>query len=327
MLSIFRSNQLTVGLLLIFYLLLLRAAVFIYPLPTLTEPYGVGSQWLWLLTKGNDLAISLSALLLVFFQAMLVVFLVFRHRLSPEMNLFSGVFVCWLGSLLPAFLPLSAYQVANVFLLFSLFSIMSTYKVNSAADSIFNTGFWIGMASLFQPNYLWFFLPGLAGLGILRANRIKEQVMMLLGISVPHLLAAFLSFWNNQWYRYVELQWTLPFSLPTLTPPSDGLGFWVRMTIMSIIVIVVLFNYGGYRHRTTIEVQKKIDLLYWYLLAGGLTVVTTADLNLQHWQVVVIPCGILLGISMTKLDNRTAEALHLLLLALLFVLQYLPMLR
>ena len=92
---------------------------------------------------------DLISLILVLLQALLLNILSARFRVSREVTMFPGLFYILLMSTLPSFLHLSPVLMGNTFLILAISSLFNAYNKSSVADSIFNIGFWIGVASLF----------------------------------------------------------------------------------------------------------------------------------------------------------------------------------
>ena len=191
MLSLFRTNQLLASVLLIPYALLLHVGYWLVPLTEAAPIHGIGSFYLQQWLGQHPVWMPTVVIGLLFIQGVLANLFMFDHRLGPDINLFTGVFVVFLGSLIPLFLPFAGYHVANIFLLLALLALMQVYKVNHAADHIFNTGLWLGIASMFQVQYLVFLLAALVGLTLLRKSSLREQLILTLGAFTPWLLVGF----------------------------------------------------------------------------------------------------------------------------------------
>lgn len=327
MLSIFRTNQLFLSVLLIFYAGILHVAQLFVPLQKLAPPTGVLSLYLWPLLTTTDWLPPVISLLLIFIQAWVANIYVHSHRLSPEMNLFPGLFLILAGSMAPDFLSLSAFHFANLCLLLSLNALTKIYKTVNCADSIFNAGMWVGLAALFEPAYLWMFIPVVAGLSILRAREIRERLMAIAGLLSPLLITGFVYQWYGQWDEFVRIQFSMAFRLTAAVPWPTTFDEIMVPGLLLCTVLVVLLRYGRYRHKMVIDVQKKIDLIFWYLLAGGLSVLTAGDLQLVDWLMILIPTGILLGLLFTYMSARIAESIHLVWLALVLFIQFLPVMH
>ena len=97
---------------------------------------------------------------------------------------------------------------------------------------------------------------------------------------------------------------------------------WASAAVLGLVVVLALANYAALVYKKIIQVQKKIGLLYWVLLAGGLTVPIQPDVQIDQWMAVTVPCGILFGFIFTNIPRRWAESLHLMLFAGVLILQY-----
>lgn len=74
---------------------------------------------------------------------------------------------------------------ANFFLLLAIANTLKVYHQNSAIGLTFNIGFWIGMASLFEPACLFLVIPALVSVLILRAADWRELFFLLIGGVFP----------------------------------------------------------------------------------------------------------------------------------------------
>lgn len=322
MLSIFRSNHQLVGLLLIFYLLLLHAVVFFQPPPVPVVAEGIASRWLVPYMEGAAGYIWPAVFLLLL--AIAANFMVYTHRMSAYVNMYAGVFIALVGSALPEFLRFHPLQPANVLLMLGLLPLMDVYRISRISVKLFNVGFWLGMAALFHAHYIWMLIPAIAGLVILRTGKLQEQLMIFTGFFVPQFLVGVYCFFFDQWDLYLTEQWREPWGWVSFATLST-LGFF-RLLLLLVLVMVALLGYGANMRKTTIDVRKRIDVLYWVLLAAGLSVLSQGEINLAHLQLLVVPVGLLLSLAFARLSRAQAEAWHLVLLVAVLLLQFLPLL-
>ncbi|MGH1435037.1 MAG: hypothetical protein ACRBG0_11315 [Lewinella sp.] len=325
MLSIFRTNQLLAGIVILGYTLFLHLADFWQSTVPLTPIPGLGNTWVtpWLDAAPN-LCLGVVVVLL-FLQAVFANAIIFAHRISSPVNLFPGVFVVLIGSLLPDFHVYSGYLIANVFLLLSLRSYLKAFRVNAAADHIFNTGFWIGIAALFVPAYLVFLLAYSAMLPILKSGKFRDQLIIIIGAIVPLYLVGIGYYWFDMMPLFWEQQWSSAFSWPQ-TITWSKIPIFANIT-MAALLLIILTSRRTYLTKTKMEVQIKIDILYWMLLGAGLSIWWFMPWNMQQWQTLVPIAGILLSFNFTKARPQTAEAWHLVLLIVLFYLNFAPILK
>ncbi len=325
MLSIFRTNQILTSVLLIFYILILRVSVFI--LPEAREPIGQGiwsdNVFEWL--NENLLWSNLLAFGLLLIHATLINVIAAHHRLGHELNLFPGLFYILVASLIPDFLQFSPILIANTFLIFAMMELFSTYKVPSCADRIFNIGFWIGVASLFYFSFIIFVIWGLIGLGILRAFRIKERLILIIGSFVPYFLAGTYYFFFDNYNLFIQ------------NHIFDNLGFLdfqetvntetiFKLIILGVLLAVVLLSNAQYKAKQVIQVQKKIEILFWLLLIAFFTVLFQSQLRIEHCLISSVPLGILLALNFTDMKSQWAESIHLIILVAVLAWQFRPLL-
>ncbi|MCB9081590.1 MAG: hypothetical protein H6555_07765 [Lewinellaceae bacterium] len=322
MLSIFRTSQLFFGVFLLLYAIFLHGSSWIIPIDWEPTNAGVWGQWVYGKVGFNTHTALTLGILLVFAQAIALNALESTFRLSAEVSLFPGVFLILVSSTSPYFLGLSPLHFANFFLLIALIQLMDTYKKASCADLIFNTGFWIGVASLFYPGYTVFILLAFAGLNILRSYNIRERLMVLLGFSVIHILVGTYYFWHNQFEQYWSVQYQEPFSL--LSGPTFTLnwGGWLAILFFGILLMVMLFSQGFFLSKRIIQTQKRINILFWTLLIGGLTLLFQTTPGPDHLLIMAVPLGYLLSMRIISLDRNWAELIHFLLLAFVLFCQF-----
>ncbi len=320
MLRLFRSNQILFSGLLIFYLGIVRLSAFIRPLPDSDSTGGLLGTWIEQLSFSNSWIEPALAIIVLFVLAILTIAFAFGNRLLSPSNLFPGLFIALIGSAIPPFLDLHAFQLANIFLLLTLGQLVNTFRRNKVAEPLFNAGFFLALASLFAPEYLSFALLGIVALITLRQGKLQEMLIFLIGILVPHFLIGVGHFWYDALPTYLHAQWVGVFAFPTL-PVLDRLGY-IQLGLMLFLVLSTLIGYSGTQIKTTIDVRKRVDLLYWMLFIGGLTVLVGGRLELAFFQILVLPLSIITAMRFTKASPRVAEALHLIFLAVVLLLQY-----
>lgn len=282
---------------------------------------GILGHWLYAATGVQGLAPTLLTLVFLSIQAVLINVLVSNHRLASEVSLFPGLFYILIASALPSFLCLSPIHLANTFLIIALGILMATYKQSSCADLIFNVGLWLGVASLFYPPFLLFIFVGMAGLNVLRAYKIRERLMILAGMATPYFLAALYCFWNNELALFLDLQFFKPFEFWSFAK-YEAWELVVELAFWFLLILITLGSIGAYNFKMQLQVQKKISIVYWALLIGGLTTCFQKGVSIEHLLVTVVPLGILISFNFILVSRRWAEMLHLVLLVLILCWQY-----
>ena len=317
MLQFFRTNQLLFSLLLFPYALLLRyGGVQLLPLP--------GSPGIW----GADVHAWVAAptiryvlgCLLLTFQAVYLNRIVNRNRLARDPSQFAGLFYVLVSSLFPAFLDLSGPLLANTFLIVAFGELCETYKKNKAAIPLFNAGLWIGVASLFYGSYLLFLIWAFAGINSLRKPSLQEWLVALLGTVCVYWLVGTGYYLIDAWPRFFDQQ--LYYFGVFDVQSQGGWADWMMGGIFGVLILYVLTQAGNLLLRKTIDVRKKLNLLYVGLLFSPLVLVLQADVNLEALLIAAVPLGTLLSLRLLTLRPAVAEALHLLAVAAILLYQF-----
>jgi len=321
MLQLFRTNQFFANILLLFYVILLR--VFVFVVPTVEGGTGKGvlslgaEQWLPTSGIGSEIIYTL----LILFQAVLLNFIVSQFRIGKETTLFAGMLYVLLVCSMPELAHWSPVLVANTFFIFSLWSLYNSYKKKSAATSIFNVGLTLALASLFYFSYAWYFLMAIFALSILRSFSIKEIWMVLVGFLVPYFLTSVYYFLVDDLSGFWQRHFVDNLSFLDISFRMDAI-LLAKLGLFVLLIVVVIFSFGQYLMKKSIQVQKNIQVLYLALLFAGLTLFFQASLAMDHLLLLVPSLSILLSLSLLEMKRTNAEIVHFFLLFLAFFFQY-----
>lgn len=321
MLALFRTNQLLASILLAFYIALVRVSVWWAPAGWAPAGYGPLSEWVYSCIGYAGQTADMVAMALLLLQAFFLNYFVSEHRLASEVSLFPGLFYILASSMLPEFLHLSPLLMANTFFLIVLAEIFAIYKKVDCADRIFNIGFWAGVGALFYPSYLFLIVVGFVGLNILRAFRLRERLMLLIGLLAPYILISAYFFWTDQFFAFWQGRLPAGFAFLDFISTPNLLVFR-SLAIFGILILVALFSYRSYLFKQNMQAQRKINILFWSLLATAFTLLMQADIGIGHLLVTAVPIGIMLSFNFIRMPNRMAEVIHLLMLVIVLFLQF-----
>ncbi len=327
MLSIFRTNQFFANAFLVFYVLLLWSPAFLIG----TEPLFSNGTFLFdalqnhLPTSGSTSNYALAAILTLL-QAVLLNVIVSHHRLTEEITLFPGLFYILFMGFSAQFWVVTPLLIANFFLLFAIMELSATYKEFSSADRIFNIGLFIGIASLFYFSYIVFLLFAWIGIGILRAIRWQERVILILGFLVSY----FFVFTYHYWYGLQENLLTNHISSLNnfLDFTSDkGISDIITIVLISLMTLAVMLSYKLYTYKKKIKIQKIIDILFWAMAASAISILIQGQINIQHFQMLLPILAIFVSINFVHMSRQWSEMWHLILLAGVLIWHYLAFLN
>jgi len=318
--GIFKNNLFFNSLLLLPYVILIRIHSLLYPVAYEVQ----GSDTL--LTKtiyslvGSPLVQNILAVILVYFQVLYINRLVIQHRLANKITLLPGLIYALLVSFLPEYSMLSPFLIGNTLILICINQIFKSYKRPKAADLLFNIGFLIAIASLIIPNYIVLLLVGIIGLFVLRSMKFSEVFQMISGV-----LLVFIAFSSILFLLDIKV-------MPELVKVSiiprlaifdiRGESLYKMAVIFGMSIFTVL-SYGKYTLKKSIQTQKKIDILYWFMMASLFMLFLFTEINANQVLVLFIPIAIMLNTNFLNIKSVLfQEVMHLVLLALLFALSF-----
>lgn len=269
------------------------------------------------LFEGQPVLAILATILLVGFQGIQLNAWAARHQLSRTVTQFPGLFMVLITALVLSFHPFSSFLFANLFMLFGLLSIGRLYKKEEPAVALFNAGAWLGVASLFRPEYLLFIPAFIAGIGILRRIELTRVLQLIIGVATVYFFLFVTAYFKGILADSISVQFS-HFGLLSLQATSTanliGLG------ILALLILGVILGYGRISMMLNIEGSKNTNLLAWMLVSGILILVFSGTVTAANAQVLVVPLGALLGLGLVNMKQSRAEVVHL----LLFVAAMLP---
>jgi hypothetical protein len=207
------------------------------PLPYSMPAYAWISNFLT-----NATVSGIIALVLIILQAFYLVYInVVYNFISQRTYLTSLLFVL----ISSAFLNLHYLHpaiIANIFVLFTIVQIFSSYRKPKIYTESFNSGFFIAIAGLFYINANFLILFVFISLWILHSFNWREWMSVILGFATPYLITLFLYFYFDKWedviylmdaiiqYESSKLAWPLPYYIFTVLLFIVGLFSIVKLS-------------------------------------------------------------------------------------------------
>jgi hypothetical protein len=322
-LSIFRTNQLIYSILLLLYAVLLHTSDLISHQSWSPVDSGLLYDLLTSRVDVNGIYGILLSIALITIQATMINYIVLENRVGEDQNLFAGLFFILVSSVSPMLLHLSPAMLANTFIIMAISQLMNINKKYSAAEPIFNAGFLIGVAALVFPVYIIFVVLAIAAVGIMRGNQIRELLALTTGLLIPYFLAYAILFLTDQPYQLKIFFDGIGLS-KTIASHGNHFESMATFVFYTLTIIVIIGHITRLMGRKNIQIQKKLSIIFWALLTGGLGLLISSSLYTDLWVLITIPAGILLGSVFSTLPGRWAESLHLLVLAAVLIIQYKP---
>ncbi len=320
MLALFRRNLFSNIILLFCFCGILHGVYFFldYDSPAFYSPYPFLESINGIFDHLSSRVVISSVI--IFLQAMLLSRMVIIHRLSRELSLIPGaVFILYCLTILESQV-FDYIIVANLFFLLSLNSLFKLYKKYKPIGTIFNAGFWLGIAVMIYFPYAIFFISLIFGLINLRNFDYKEFLQLLLGFLCSIFLA------GVAFYFFDLLEVYKNYLLANVSIPSFSLDdtiLWIKPGLLLITILLLIVMQNSIRKKKKYDAIRKIELTYSLLLLSALSLFFSSDLSISHLIICSVPIGILGGLIMEKKDNHMIkEVVFIVLIGLFLILPY-----
>ncbi|MDP2387716.1 MAG: DUF6427 family protein [Bacteroidota bacterium] len=245
--------------------------------------------------------------------AYLVSFLCIKQEITDKQNLIPGFVFILFSSLLTINSSLHPAIIANLFLIGSFHRIFSTYREELSLSAAFDSAFLLGIAALFYTPFSAFFIIPFIGLLILKPFKIKEWVLVIMGLILPFLLSLALLFLFNKpvlLLKEITMASFVPFHKFTFSK-----GAFLIHSIAILLFALGLLNSFIKSGNAKIKTQKIKSVLVWFVLFGVVAIFFLNETIFFFGILLIVPAAIFVGDYLgTIKNNALREFLTLLLL-------------
>lgn len=292
MIALFKQKSPANIVILLIFGLLIKLPLFLYPKQVVaTENDGQLYQGFvyFINNSGNGaLLASVLAFVLLYIQAIIINYLVNEYRMTNRQTYLPAMAYLLITSLLPEWSMLSAALVSNLFITIIFTQLFSLYNQAAVNGKIFNLGLLAGLASFIFFPALVLLLAIVLGLMILRAFRLNEFFLLLMGAATPYYFyAAYLFLTDN----FVPADF---FPEVYLQVPNVKRSLWL---VGSTLFLAIPFLIGGYfvqaqLRKMLIQVRKNWSvLLLFLLLAFGVPFINSTE-SFHTWVMTAVPFAV-----------------------------------
>ncbi|MFY0252409.1 hypothetical protein ACDQ55_00495 [Chitinophaga sp. 30R24] len=323
MIRFFRSgNPLTVLLLLI-YTIAVKFYYLIHPSTFMADGsegllYHLLVKWMFTFTGDSPLLYTVLAVFLLFLQSLLFTRIINHHRLFSRPTYLPAMCYLLFTSMLQSWNVFSPALIVNLIMLWVFSSITELYTRTSARDVVFNIGFALGICGLFYFPSVIFCLLLLISMLIMRAFRLAEWIISVLGIICPIYLMGTYLFLTNQ----VTSLWKIPnigLSLPLITDYK----VWGAMIACLLFFVLGWLLLQRPLKKMLIQGRKIWAALIIYVLVAMLIPFFNVHFSAAYWVLAVLPVSMFAGNVFWCIPNDTfANVIHFITLGYVIVMQY-----
>jgi len=315
-LSLFSKNYFVHHVALILYASIVRSFSFFDQTTAATQHHGPLMTALHDCIPSSSITADVVAIILVFLQAILINRYVIIHRLAVQITLFPGLFYILFTALLPSYQMLSPELVANTFVILVFGELYRIYKKKLFAIHLFNAGFLIALATLFQPVYALFLIWAIVTTAIMNSVNLKRIAQLLIGAAVPMIWAAF-SYYLRDNLSAFQPDLTQALGLFSFGSLQEG-THWLALLIVFAVILWTCLRYNSTLSKRLIKSRKGIDTLFWLMLIAGVAALLQFRADEYNLLIVLLPTSILVSFWFSDTKYATlAELGHFVLFVLL----------
>lgn len=322
MISLLRSNNPSIVLLYILYLLVFRVcAVWISPpLLVVTDLSPISNSlfaYLQQLSSYTFWSLFLAAVL-TFVQALLVNLIINENKITAKKNYLGGAMYIIFVSFFIEGIYLSPALLAATFILLMLRSMFLLARAEKQNGNIFDLGFMIAIASMIYFPTIGFLLFLLVGLGAIRTFVAREWVVLLLGWIAPFCVAFTVYFYNDLPYPTVDIHnWLSDWKIST--------GQKIQLSLLASLALLASVASQAALSGVAIQVRKFNSLLQFtfFIIVGSFFL--QANLSWSHAAWLAVPLSVLFTMVILQMKRKVwVEILHSVLILIIIAFQIIP---
>lgn len=169
-------------------------------------------------------------------------------------------------------IKLSPHILTNVFILFSIYKLLDTYRKESVLKNIFDSAFWLCLSFFFSASSIIFLPLFFIVLFILRPFYWREWVIALLGFGVPVYLYECMAYLSNfnRWFLFESIgMYFNSFKIPTLSEYYILLVFSVLILFTLSLAQGIARGFGN-----TVKKQRSKTVLLWFMFFSAFGIFT-----------------------------------------------------
>ncbi|MGE5518854.1 MAG: hypothetical protein ACM3VS_02925 [Candidatus Dadabacteria bacterium] len=228
---------------------------------------------------------SFFSLILLFIQAFIINYVMNEYRMNTKQTYLPAMAYLLITSLLPEWNYLSAPLLASTLVIWAFSKLFKMYNLGNANGELYNTGLILGISSYVYFPSTAFVLCIIIGLMILKAFRLNEILLIILGVITPYYFYAS--------YLFLSSSFSIPKFLPGvfLSVPGVKSSIYIALTTF---LLGMPFLIGGFYvqknlHKMLIQVRKNWSILLLYVVISFFVPFVNTTSTFVNWVLMAAP--------------------------------------
>ncbi|MGB0838696.1 MAG: hypothetical protein ACPGXL_01080 [Chitinophagales bacterium] len=334
MIQLFRTNHPITLLLLVVYIVVVNAELFINPpvlMPAADGILGASFYNFWNWVSGNNYyVLNIIFLFLLFIQALLLNYIINKYKIFGESTSLPALCYVLLMALFARYVYINPVLFANFGTLFLIDKIYGSYNTKEVA-SLFDAGLIVGVCSLIYMPYIVLVVLLLLALSIVRVFAWKEWVITLFGVLVPYFLVGSVLFYIDElpllFSGFVDVSSQTGLvnasEIGEMVNIPSTMELIIKIATCFIIAITGLLIYQEQFMRSIVKIRKYLLIQIYLISVMVLSFLLLKQISLTPIALIVIPLSVFLSnVFYSTKQNTLAELVHLSILFVLLFFQY-----
>ncbi len=250
------------------------------------------------------LGASIFALILLLIQAFYINYVATSNAFTERYSALPGLIYILLMSSSPSMISLNPILLANLFLIPAMNKLIDVYEEESIAKELFNSGFLIGLASLFYYPAMILFLALIASVFVYYIVNSRRIFAALLGLITPFAFIMTYFFLRDElllWYSDMAIV-IKPFLILELETTLYQKIFIGGLALFSILAFSHLQLV--YKAAKPIRTRKRITLLFLFFLISVSSYLFSLNFAELHYGLLNITLSIALAVYFYDMRYR-----------------------
>ena len=249
----------------------------------------------------NALGFSFVLVVNIFLQSLYIVNILSRYKLFAKVTYIPSFVYIVLTSLFPAFNAFGETFMLNWILLGSIDIMFGFSQTNQPRKLIFNAGFVLALAVLFQPSLILFFLLLLVSMVMFRSFDLGEWSVAIMGFLTPVYFFIAILFLKDHLY-VLSQWWHLGFSFTSIS--GSHTAFIVTLSGMAFLLLAGVVGIQLNLSTSNIYIRRNWIVITFYLIISLLVAFMT-DLTISSaWLLALPPLSIIVSQGLLLEKNK-----------------------
>ncbi len=230
-----------------------------------------------------------------------------KHSLLRQSTWFPFFFMVILLSCRASLVGFYPAMVSSFFLVLAIHRLISSHMKERALSDVFDSGLFVGIATLFYIPSMVFLILLWIGLLLLRTINWREWASTIIGFLLPFVFTFtynLVFFPHYPWYNKITGEFFYK---------SVHLSFsWEQVTVMVIIFIAAAGSVWFFVNRITdnvVKAQKFWTLMLWFILIGAGAVLICPVKDSRAFSILAIPGSFILSAYFLKTKSKLLSEL------------------